>query len=282
MRLHHVITCAVLLIAAPAFAQSTPAKPSKYYVSGKNVPVVPVAAWMDGAATRVAAGASEVAKAPNTAVKYTRKAVDWPTGTVSVLTFTKAGGGVLHQITKESEIFVVKGAITANVDGTPTVVRAGDVVRWPKGALTSAEGGEDTQLVTWTVASMIEAPKPTVVRGATAPEALLPDPHAKVLVKRFVFPGNSIREAHIAKGGHTEDAMSPKTDSLIHFLSGHMRFHEDDEVHEVYAGDFVREVAGKHHHWEPQEDTHFVTTSGVYPGGGPIDPAQSTDRPATR
>ncbi len=280
MRLHQVITCAALLATAPVLAQNAPVTPSKYYVSGKTVAAVPYAAWTDGSATRTATGAEEVAKAPKTAVRYTRKAVDWPTGTVSHLYFTKTGGGVLHEITKESQVFVVKGAITASVDGTPTVVRAGDVVTWPKGALTSAEGGEDTELVTWTVRSMVEAPKPTVVRGATAPEVQLPDPQAKVLVKRFVFPGNSIREAHITKGGHTEDASSAKTDSLIHFLSGRMRFHEADEVHEVEAGDFVREVASLHHHWEPLEDTHFLTTSGVYEGSGPMDPAQATDRPA--
>jgi quercetin dioxygenase-like cupin family protein len=277
MRLAAVLGCA-LILSVPAFAATkTDASPphNRFVVYGKTVAAVPMAEWQDAdGKLHVATGKGQVAKAPAKAAKYSVKSVAWPSGTVRVLTFGK--GGVFHNLWDETEIYVLKGSITVNVGGSSAVLHAGDVVARASGIVRSGDKPEETVLVTWTVGTLNNEPgKPTVVRAADAPEAGQP---GVLKVKRYEFPGNSIRVASLAKGSKNGPA-SAKTDSLIYIKSGKLRFFEGDEVHEVVAGDFLFEEAGQTHRWEHLEESSFVTTSGIPRNAGTINPAEAVDRP---
>src|SRR6185437_7708232 len=121
---------------------------------------------------------------------------------------------------------------------------------------------EDTTLVTWNVGSLAPDAKPAVVRSAEAPETGNPQ---VLKVKRYEFPGNSIRVATMIAGSKNGPT-SAKTDSLIYLKEGHVRFHEGDEVHDIHAGDFVWEEAGQTHMWEHVDGGSFVTTTGIPKG----------------
>jgi quercetin dioxygenase-like cupin family protein len=265
-----------------------------------------VAEWEvpDGQSTTVsyATGADALLKAPANATRYTMKVQEWRTGTVSVLNFTKANGGVLHAITKETELYVLKGSAQVTVDGEVVTLAAGDVAFEPSGVLHRVGAGEDTTIVTWTAGNLEMNARPAVVRGkdvpgtpayqwmrdgqvvraSTAAEAAnAPSDAVRLVIQRYAFPGNSIRVAHIMRGGVTTPATA-KTDSLIYFTSGHVRFHEGNQVYDVNPGDFIYEEAGQQHVWEHLEDASFVTTSALPLGAQPIAPAQATDMPPAR
>lgn len=104
---------------------------------------------------------------------------------------------------------------------------------------------------------------------------------ATLKIKRYEFPGNSVRAVTMAAGSGTTKN-SAKTDSLILVTAGRMKFHQADQVFEVVAGDFIREIAGLDHFWEVIEESGFVTTSGLPLGAAAIDPAKATDRPPTK
>lgn len=237
------------------------------------------------AAGRFVVYGKDVAAVPMTAkgakgdVKYTMKSAKWPSGTVRVMTFKKADGGVLHPIGDETEIFVLSGSAEVDVAGAPVVLKAGDMASWAKGNIRSAAGAaEDTVIVTWNVAALNEGATPAVVRGADVKEGRLPPENPTLLLKRYDFPGNSIRVVKQLPGGKPSEA-SAKTDSLIYMTSGRAGFTEDGEKYEVGAGDFLWEEAGKKHFWEISQESGFVTTSGLPKGAAPIDPANATDRP---
>jgi len=231
------------------------------------------------------------AKAPAQAVRYSVKTVQWPTGTVQVLTFTKAGGGVLYPISRETELFVLKGSVQAMVGSETVVLKAGDVASQPRGTLRSVGAAEDTTIVTWDVTSLDGKIAPAVVRakdaktvpswqwqadGKTMRAATFeetkkaPDDAVKLTVTRYEFPGNSIRVANMEPAVHPTAPAQVPTDSLIYLTSGHVRFHEGGETAELHGGDFIREDASQSHVWEHLEKSSFVTTSalpvGVAPG----------------
>ena len=118
------ILCAGILatlIAPPIVASPSQAVEPKYWRGGQTIAAIPHAAWEAGGQVTVVTG--EPAKAaPANAVKYTVKAVKWPNATVKVLEFTKAGGGVLYPLTDETHFVVVKGALQADVNGTPITI----------------------------------------------------------------------------------------------------------------------------------------------------------------
>jgi quercetin dioxygenase-like cupin family protein len=228
-------------------------------------------------ATTFVVKGSERASTPMTAkdggktVKYEGKVVAWPTGTVKVLTFKKANGGVLHTITDEKTILVREGSVETTVDGKAVTLNAGDVASLPTGKLT---GAGDAVVLAWTAGSLTPDAKPAVVRGAD----VKPGGTDKLTIKRYDFPGNSVRVVTLAKGGDTQPN-SAKTDSLIYLTAGKLKFHQDGKVFDVQAGDFLREVAELKHHWEVPEESGFATTSALPIGAGPIDPSKATDRP---
>ncbi|MBL8630309.1 MAG: cupin domain-containing protein [Rhodospirillaceae bacterium] len=217
------------------------------------------------------AATSMVVRADGKTVTYDAKIVAWPTASVKVLSFKKAKGGVLHQITDEKTIFVRSGSVDTTVDGKAVTLGAGDLASLPTGTLS---GKGDAVVVAWTAGSLTPDAKPAVVRGAD----VKPGGAGKLVIKRYDFPGNSVRAVTLQKGGDTPPN-SAKTDSLILVTEGKMRFHQDGKVFEVAAGDFIREVAGLQHNWEVPHDAGFVTTSALPIGAGPIDPNKATDRP---
>ena len=128
-----------LFLAAPASA-----KADVYVVKHQDAAKVPMTAWVDGTTVRSAMGKEALRKAPKKAVTYSAQSVKWPTGTVTVLRFKKASGGVLHPITDETEIYILQGSAQAEVNGAQVTLKAGDVATHARGALRSAGQAEDT------------------------------------------------------------------------------------------------------------------------------------------
>jgi quercetin dioxygenase-like cupin family protein len=275
MRLISAIALLSLSAAVvPAHAQVATESATTLVVRGDSRAPVKMAAWKKGDEVQSAAG-DAAGKAPRKAVRYEAKMVAWPTATVKVLTFTKKGGGVLHPITDETIVYVLKGSVDANVDGKPVTLVTGDVASLPKGALSDpGKKKSDAVVVAWTAASLTPGATPAVVRAAdTAPAKM-----GLMGLARYTFPGNSVRAVTQAPGFKTEPN-SAKTDSLIYVTTGGMRFFQDGQTFDVKAGDFIREVAGLQHHWDVSQEAGFVTTSALPIGSGPIDVNKATDRP---
>jgi len=268
LRLGFAVLACLPVIGAAA------ADPHTFIVYGKDLRAEPAAEWDSHGTVRLAVG-KELARAPRRAVHYTVKTVSWPTGTVRVLHFTKADG-VLHALHDETEIYVLEGSIRADVGGSVESLHAGDVVSHASGVIRSGELPEDTTLVTWNVGPVsADPPTPTVVRGESVKEGGV----AGVLaLKRYEFPGNSIRVATMAAGSRNGPATA-KTDSLMYFKDGHVQFTEGDEVYDVHAGDFLWEKAGETHRWEHLDGGSFVTTSALPGNTGPMKTSEAVDHP---
>jgi len=247
---------------------------------GSKVPVVPMAEWeiqqtgrgeQTGARILIAAGEKELAKAPANAVRYDSQTFSFPSGEIRVLKFRKAAGGVLHQITSETQLYVASGSASVDVAGARTELQAGDVVNLPSGVLrNAAAGAEDTTVILYTIKSTVKDPKAVVVRGKDNPPAVIEagekagEGPAKVSVQRYAYDGNSIRVARLSGPGRNATAV-PKVDALIYLLSGRMNLHLGDEVFEVRAGDALREPAGIPVFWDILEPSSFIATNGVAP-----------------
>ncbi|MDX2144549.1 MAG: hypothetical protein SFV19_14435 [Rhodospirillaceae bacterium] len=273
---------AAALMPLPALAQGmkATAKPSNILFA-KDVPVVPMAEWeveqqgraeQTGARILIAAGEAELARAPANAARYTSQTFAFPTGKVRVLTFTKAGGGVLHQITSETQLYVVKGSATVGVMGVDTDIATGDVVSYPSGVLRGKTGAaEDTTVLAFTVGNTMKAPKAAVVRAKDTPQAVIAEGEksgkegAKVSVQRYTYDGNSIRVARLTGPGKTS-AATPATDVIVYLISGRMQITVGDEVKVVSAGDVLREEAKLPTHWDVLENSSFVATNAPAPG----------------
>ena len=275
MRFSFLVGCILVALSGQSVVAATAAVPSHFIVRDADLTPVAMAEWEASGKTLSATGASAAAKAPKKAVRYTVKSVAWPTGTVRVLSFSKAGG-VLHAITDETEIYVLSGSIKVNVGGTVASLKAGDVASHASGVIHTGDVAEETTLVTWNVGPVsAENPAPTVVRGDTIKEG---GNASVVLIKRYEFPGNSIRVATMAKGSRNGPATA-KTDSLMYVTQGHVQFTEGDEVDDVHAGDFLWEKAGETHKWEHLDGGSFVTTSGLPKDTGPMKTSDAVDRP---
>lgn len=277
LRRSHYVCGALLLMAAITLSGFAAAGEVQY---AKDTPVVPMAEWeivqkgaaeQTGARVLIAAGAAELGRAPAGASRYDSQTFRFPSGDMRVLSFRKASGGVLHQITTETQIYVAKGSASVDVAGVRTEIAAGDVVNLPSGILRNgAAGAEDTVIIAHTVASAPAGAKASVVRGKDNPEAVIESGEkagvggARVTVQRYAFEGNSIRVARLSGNGQTSPAI-PKVDALIYLLSGRMKLHLGNEVFEVAAGDALREPAGVSAHWEVTEPASFVATNGAGP-----------------
>jgi quercetin dioxygenase-like cupin family protein len=131
------------------------------------------AAEQTGARVMIAAGPTELARAPSSAVRYDSQTFRFPSGEIRVLKFRKSSGGVLHQITTETQLYVATGSASVDVAGVRTELAAGDVVNLPSGIVrNAASGAEDTTLVLHTVASARRARKPRSC-VASNPEAVI-------------------------------------------------------------------------------------------------------------
>ncbi len=270
-----MIFAATLALPLPANAQS-PVSDDIYVMNDSSLPAIPMAAWQDGGAVKTAAGMS-AATAPAGAVRYTAKQVQWPTARVRVMSFDKDTGGVLHPITDETLLYVLSGSAEVGVGDRVESITAGDVVSFPSGVLLNAGAAKDAKIVTWTAPSLTGEETPTLVRGADVPEG----GGGAIKLKRYEFPGNSVRAVKLA-GGNSTNPNSAKTDSLIYVTSGPMTFHQNGQSFVVNEGDFIREIAGLMHNWTITSDSGFVTTSGKPLDMEQINPDEATDRPPER
>lgn len=246
---------------------------------GAETPTVPMAEWeivqtgaaeQTGARILIAAGPEELKRAPAAAVRYDSQTFRFRHGEIRVLKFLKAAGGVLHQITTETQLYVLKGSATVGVAGENVRIGAGDVVNLPSGVLRSVPGRiEDTTVVLYTVRTAPGA-NAVLLRGRDAPvQALTSGPKsgtdtAKVRVQRHVYEGNSIRIAQLTGPGRTAP-FTPSTDALIYLLSGRMEITIGPETRIVQAGDALCEQAGLPTFWNVLEPSSFLATNGPAP-----------------
>ena len=273
-------TWAALAVAVasvlPAVPAAAAAPPPSNIVFGKDVPVIPMAEWevvqqgaaeQTGARILIAAGDRELARAPAGASRYQSQTFTVPGGDLRVLRFRKAAGGVLHQVTSETQYYVVEGSAVVDVAGKTTGIAAGDVVNLPSGVLRSdPRGAEDTTILAFTTPSSVANPRAAVLRAKETPAVpLAAGPKAgrgsaRVSVRRYAFEGNSIRVASL-KGRGTTAPATPAVDVLVYLVSGRMQITIGDEVKTVSAGDALREEAGKPASWDVLEDSVFVATN---------------------
>jgi quercetin dioxygenase-like cupin family protein len=264
--------------APPVPVVAAPPRLDTNILFGKDIPVVPMAEWsveqkgaaeQTGARVLIAAGPAELGRAPPAASRYDSQTFRFPSGDIRVLTFRKASGGVLHQVTSEKSIYVVKGSAVVDVAGVPTEIQAGDVVSLPSGVLRSRPGKpEDTTIVAFTVLDGVPNPKAMVIRGKDAKPSIIKGGAKSglgatiVTVQRYPFDGNSIRAAKLSGKGRTAPVV-PGIDALIYVLSGPMQITVGDEVKTVSAGDALREPAGLSTHWDVPQKGSFIATNGV-------------------
>ena len=275
MRSILALAVSVCLLPMPALAE-TPMGNDVYVMADSTVPSIAMAAWKDGSEIKSEAGA-DASSAPGDAVKYVAKQVIWPTGRVRMMNFKKDTGGVLHPITDETLLYMLSGTAEVGVGDDIVTIVAGDVVSFPSGALRNAGSASDASIVTWNVPSLTGENTPTHVKGADVEEG----GGGAIKLKRYAFPGNSVRAVKLAAGGGT-NPNSAKTDSMIYVTGGPMVFYQNGIEFVVDEGDFIREVAGATHNWSIIEDSGFVTTSGLPLDMSDINPDEATDIPPQR
>ena len=293
---------ALLCIAALTQAQAqTPAK--LIHIPGDSVEPMPLAEWEvpnreapgnQLPRIRIAEGEAAVARAPDHATRYFAKEYSFPMGSLRVLTFKKDAGPVIHQITFETELFMLQGSATVGVLGEQVPIKAGDAVFLPSGVLRNDNPTEDTVVALFMVSHTGENPASQVVRGddlefTTIAQyirdgepttvrraedlAKAPKDAGVFDLKRYSFDGNSIRLAKLRKGGRTTPATNSRSDILIYISKGRMRRTEDGKVYEVVAGDAIREEWGKTGYWDLLEASEFLATNM------PFDPSKPRANP---
>ena len=264
-----------LLMAGASFAQDLPqhavrtAAPvsplAEMFIPGESVEPMVLAEWdtidpVMGPRIRIVWGQEAVDAAPPEASRYTQTSYVFPTGTIRVLEFKADKGGMVHAITVETAIYMLKGSGTVEVAGEAVELNEGDLASYPSGTL---RGDGDATVIAWTVtgSKINEAAKAMVVRGADvpvshsaqwpgpdgkmmrarAPEALkeAPDDAIRLDLWRYTFEGNSVRVTKNYKGGPTSKASS-SMDALIYVTSGKLHFFQDDLDFIAGAGDAIR------------------------------------------
>jgi quercetin dioxygenase-like cupin family protein len=277
-RLVRVTFCFVMAISAAAFAEDSG---SLIHIKGASLEDVPMAAWEASGDVNTAVRQDDIDAAPENASRYTAKNYVYPMGSLSVLTFKKDAGPVLHKITKATEIYLLQGSASVGVGGEPTSIVAGDAVFLPDGVFQNDRPAEDTVVALFAVANTAEDPVGMVIRGAEqelmtiaqyvrdgeGQSAVKPEDRAEAPensgvfdLKRFVFDGNSIRLAMLHQGGSTNAATNSRTNILIYISKGRMLRTEDGVEYEVVGGDVIREELGKTGHWDLLEESEFLAT----------------------
>lgn len=281
---------ALALTLSPLSAQDA----GLIHIPSEDAPLFVEAEWdlpapkADGpvyARTFIAEG-DAAATAPVGAGHYVAQEYNFPMGALRVLKWDT--GPVIHQITFETQLYMLKGSATVGLAGETVTVNAGDAVFLPSGILRNTNPTGETVILTYIVSSTADAPQAKVVRGeglnvmaiaqwmdgdepttATDHDAILsaPDGAAKFTVKRFSGDGNSFRHAVLEAGGRTTPATNGR-DILIYVNKGLMKRTEDGIEYMVKAGDAIREENGKSGYWEILEDSEFIATDM------PFDPSQ--------
>jgi quercetin dioxygenase-like cupin family protein len=301
MKFVPVVLCSVLF-SAQVFSQGVPSEPapalprgkvSNIFVPEKSAITWPVAEWdvvqqaageQTGGRVLIAEGPPGVDKAPAGASKYTARAYKFPQGAMRTLTFKKADGPVIHQITFETELFMLQGSADVESQGKVVKLNAGDAISLPSGTLRNMKPKEDTVVLQYFVGSKAEKPVSKVVYGkdlkstrimqyeeggkwitATTPEQHKKAPATAGIydVKRYPFDGNSIRHAVLKKGNRTGPG-TYEVDILIYINKGRMIRHEGGQTFEVVAGDAIREAKGQTGYWEMLEDSEFIASDAPF------------------
>ena len=205
------------------------------------------------------------------AVKYRSKTFALPTGTIRILEFRKADGGVRYRLGSEKEFYVVAGSVQADIKDRTETLAAGDTVNLPTGTLTSPpDDARDTTLILYTVPNASKTPVGGAVFSKDAKQALPPPAPAKdggvgaaISIKTYGFDGNSVRVIAMTAPG-TTPVTTHEADSIVYMLSGRMKLTLGSETRLIKAGDAVREPAGVPSYWEVIEDSTFVSTSAAF------------------
>jgi quercetin dioxygenase-like cupin family protein len=285
----NVLGVAALFISAGTTAEPVPGQ--LIHIPGASVKPILLAEWEDkGSAVegptrpriRIAEGPEAVERAPDYATRYEAREYVFPMGMLRVLTFKKNAGPLVHQITFETELFLLEGSGTVGVGGEQVSIKAGDAVFLPSGVLRNPKPSSDTVVALFYVAHTAENPKSMVVRGdelkvttiaqyvrdgesvtGVKPQDIANAPKGAGIfdLTRYSFDGNSIRRAQLRKGGTTTPATNSNSDILIYISKGRMRRTEDGKVYEVVAGDAIREEFGKSGYWELLEESEFLATN---------------------
>ena len=288
---------AFMLTSGAAFAQDLPqhavrtAAPvsplAEMFIPGESVEPMVLAEWEVindlGSRIRIVWGQEAVDAPPPEASRYMQKSYVFPTGTIRVLEFKEDKGGMMHAITVETAIYMLKGTGTVEVAGKTVVLNEGDLASYPSGTL---RGDGDATVIAWTVtgSKINEAAKAMVVRSADvpvshsaqwpgpdgkvvrarAPEALkeAPDDAIRLDLWRYTFDGNSVRVTKNYKGGPTSKATG-SLDALIYVTLSKLHFFQDDLDFIAGPGDAIREIAGHYHNWIRLEESSFVATSSM-------------------
>lgn len=252
------------------------------FISGESIEKIPRATWevADSAGSRIvsASGKEAVQQASESATRYSSKSYIFPTGTIMVLEFEKAQGGMLHAITEESALYVLEGEGSVDVAGERVPIKQGDVVSYPSGAL---RGKADAVIVAWRVTGTTskDESRPMVIKSSDATLRQLgywPGPDGQRVVvttaedlrnappnairlemKSYSFDGNSVTVTKNYRGGPTNKSTGER-DGLLYITSGKMRFFQDDIDVIAGPGDAIRETAGRYHNWIRLEDSSFV------------------------
>lgn len=269
-----------------AFRAAAPSNPTaEIFIPGASVEPLDLAEWdvttPRGSTVNIVWGKDEVAKAPANASKYTQKTFSFPTGDIRVLEFKKDRGGMIHMITSETALYMIKGSGTVGVAGQDVAINEKDLVSYPSGVL---RGTGDATVILWTVTGtkLNEAAKSKLVRFADSivvnsaewdengkrvrgrtPEELAKAPANAIRLKinRYDFDGNSVRVTLNYKGGPTTPVSGSPTDSLIYVVAGKLQHFQDGHDFIAMPGDALREPAGSTNHWIRLEDSSFIATS---------------------
>jgi len=229
-----------------------------------------------------AAGQAAVDRAPDYATRYESREYIFPMGMLRILAFEKDAGPLVHQITFETELYLLQGSGTVGVGDKQEAIVAGDAVFLPSGVLRNPNPTEDTIVALFTVSNTADNPKSMIVRGAELDSMLIaqymrdgeaktavkeedleaaPEDAGRFLLTRYAFDGNSIRRANLFKGGKTTPTTNSNSDILIYITKGRMRRIEDGVTYDVSAGDAIREEYGKSGYWELLEESEFLATN---------------------
>lgn len=269
-----------------AFRAAAPSNPSsEIFIPRDKAAVLELAEWDSksprGDTVLIVWGKDEVAKAPANSSRYVQRTYSFPTGDIRVLDFKKDQGGMIHMITSETALYMLKGSGTVGVAGKDVAIGERDLVSYPSGVL---RGTGDATVILWTVtgAKLNEAAKAKVVRAADAvevnsaewdeggkrvrgrtPEELAKAPKDAIRLKinRYDFDGNSVRVTVNYKGGPTSPVSGSKTDSLIYVVAGKLEHFQDGHSMMAVPGDAIREAAGSTNYWIRHEESSFVATS---------------------
>jgi quercetin dioxygenase-like cupin family protein len=129
-----------------AFPGTKRPAPRAQWLSGKDVPEIPAAAWVRDGKEIVARG-RETAGAPPDAARFTARFFQFPTVTLVEEHLPRGVSLPPHADRRDNLIYVVKGRLRVSVGDTVGEAGEGDVVREPSAVMHDVEALEDTVFV---------------------------------------------------------------------------------------------------------------------------------------